>query len=253
MDSMVVVRLLCLAGLLAAPVAAAWQRHFMTAKGEHLDTPEPHPLSYFTTYPIMRFEDWSCYRCNPEQSVIEAKKTTVSSKLTLLGNLAGFGIYQLYYHFEDRDPSLPDTKLILVKTGADEYREIYHREPTQVDALCLPSRLITVGDDEFLEAQYVVGGKSQPTIDDYFWFDKSGSTLVDFSPIITTAKSALPAGKEPIWIYDMDKTPGTHYLWTSGAPLIARVRLEDGGLVEVEFKFERGKVIPTKTSYNPAK
>jgi hypothetical protein len=123
-----------------------------------------------------------------------------------------------------------------------------------MDALCLPSRFVTVGDDEFLEVSYVIGGRSQPTQDDYFWIDKSGSTLVDFRPILLAAKSVIPAGKTLRWIYEMDgNIPGTHYLWSAGEPLVSRLRAPDTEDLQVEFRFDHGKVIPTKTSYNLGK
>lgn len=47
-----VMRILLPLCLLANLADAAWLRHVMTPKSEWFDTPAPHPLSYFTDYPM---------------------------------------------------------------------------------------------------------------------------------------------------------------------------------------------------------
>jgi hypothetical protein len=238
--------LVLLAGLLVPLVAAPWQRKVATGKSTWVDTPQPHPLAYFTAYPMTRIED-SCGICTAE-NLAEAKKVKAQADLKLVGTLSGFAIYDLYYHFED-NPG-PDTKLILVKTGSDQYREIYHREPTQTDARAEPSRFVEVGDERILEAVYDVGGNGGDYTRDYFWFDKGGATLIDFTPILVAAKAVLSAGREVLWIYGMDGPgPGTHHLWEPG-PLISRVRVEGAGIVTVEFKLDNGIVVPSRTSWD---
>jgi hypothetical protein len=240
------VRIVLLACVFFPLVAAPWQRKVATGKSEWVDLQESHPLAYFTAYPMLRIEGF-CGLCTAED-LAEAKKTKAEANLKLVGRLAGFEIYDLYYHFEDRPG--PDTKLILVKTGEDQYREIYHREPTQMDALAEPSSFVKAGDDQFLEAVYDDGGNGGDHLRDYFWFDRSGATLVDFTPILVAAKSVLSAGREVLWIYEMEgKIPGTHHLWAPG-PLISRVRIEEAGVVTVEFRFDHGKVVPSRTSWD---
>jgi len=247
-------RLLLLAGLIAAPVGAAWQRHVSTPKTEWVDTPEPHSLGYSTAYPMLRDESGGdfCFLCTPEKKLTEAKKIKVKTDLNLVGTLAGFAIYDLYYRFETEGSV--DTKLILVKTGSDQYREIYHREPTQIDARAVRSLFVRAGNGQLLEARYIVGGRS-PDEYDYFWFDKTGAILMDFRPIFAAAKSALPTGRTIRGIDD-EEVPGTHYLWTHTRPLVSRFEVtnaiddQTAGIVDVEFKFDRGRVVATKTSYN---
>src|SRR5271157_2646044 len=123
-------RLLVLLSLLALQAGAAWQRHVGTPKGDWFDQPEPHPLAYFTEYPMLRNESGDfCSLCSPDKRLAEAKKQQVGSDLRLVGTLGGFEVYDLFYRFKCQ--GCVDSKSILVKTGPDEYREIYHREPTQ--------------------------------------------------------------------------------------------------------------------------
>jgi hypothetical protein len=98
---LLLMRFLFLAGFLALPVCAAWHRHVMTPKEEWVDSPKPHSLAYFTEYPMLRNESGDfCYLCTPEKKLAEAKKIRVKTDLNLVGNLAGFAIYDLYYRFE---------------------------------------------------------------------------------------------------------------------------------------------------------
>jgi hypothetical protein len=120
----------------------------------------------------------------------------------------------------------------------------------------MPSRFVRVGNDQLLEARYIVGGKSPDTYD-YFWFGKTGATLVDFRPIVVAANSVLQAGKRVLRLdYEADD-PGTHGLWNYGNPLRSRLGVTNendrkwSGIVDVEFKIERGHVITTKASYDP--
>lgn len=150
-----------------------------------------------------------------------------------------------------------------MQTGSDEYREIYHREPTQVDANAEPSVVVTVGDDQFLEASYFVGGNGGDVTHDYFWFDKTGPTLVDFRPILIAATSELPPGRTVKWVYEMGaNVPGSHHLWYGRMPLLSRVSVTSviddkspgfvyAGIVDVEFRFDSGRVVVTKASYDP--
>jgi len=252
------IRFLLLVNLVGAQLCAAeWQRYVGTAKSSWVDKSSPHPIAYFTEYPMLRDESGDfCYLCSPEERLAEAKKYKCRTELTLVGTLSGFPIYDLYYRFNPEDGA--DTKAILVKVAPDQYREIYRRHPTQNDARVVPSRFVRVGNDQFLEAQYFVGGKAGSMFE-YFWFDTTGATLVDFRPVITAAQLALPAERIVDWYSDDDKAmPGSHYLWRYPRPLTTFVGLinsknnqERGGTILVAFKFDHGRVVPTKTTYDP--
>ena len=129
---------------LAVDASAAWQRHVMTPKDDRFDTPPPRSLAYFTEYPMLRDKSGDfCYLCSPEKRLAEAKKEKIATEISLVGTLAGFQIYDLFYRFSCE--GCVDWKLILVKTGQDQYREIYHVQPTQVDAHAAASFLVNVG------------------------------------------------------------------------------------------------------------
>ena len=240
--------------VLALPASAAWQRHVLTPKDDWVDTPAPHPLSYFIDDPGARCEQRDfCLNCSREERPAESRK--IKAELSLVGNLAGFAIYDLYYHFEaDRRT---DTKLILVKTGADEYREIYQCTPsTLIGAGAVRSVLVKIGNDRFLEAKYdtsrgrtnLVDGSRAADYYDYFWFDKTGAALVDFRPILRAVKSVLPKGVVVPSIDSDLAAPGVDWLWHFGDPLVCRLNVQDGTTV-INFRFNRQHVVVVKALY----
>jgi hypothetical protein len=112
------------------PVAAEWDRQIITPKGVRMDTPKPHPLSYFTRYPGLRDEDNDlCYLCPPEKRLAEAKQRKARGEVRLVGKIRGYSIYDVLYFF-DEEP-LPRWKSILVRTQPNQYREIWHYQKNE--------------------------------------------------------------------------------------------------------------------------
>jgi hypothetical protein len=176
---------------------ALWQRHVLTGKGERTDLAAPHTLEYFTRYPMLREKtDPFCYLCTPEKRLSEAKKYKVKTELRYIGTIQGFAIYDLFYRFNK--PSEPDWKIILVKSGPNGFREIYHCEPTQVDARAARSSIAIVSREGVLSTIYWHGGNKGGHTDDYYWFNETGPHPLDLTPAIEAAQSALPKGYE-LW------------------------------------------------------
>jgi hypothetical protein len=240
---------LLLAAVLNLRADAVWQRHVLTEKGERTDHAKPHTLAYFTRYPMLREEtDPFCYLCTPEKRLSEAKKYKVRTELRYIGTIHGFAIYDLFYRFNN--PSDPDWKTILVKSGPNEFREIYHCEPTQVDARAVRSSIVIVSREGVLSTRYWHGGNSGGHTDDYYWFDETGPHPLDLTPAIAAAQSALPKGYE-IW------ASGDGRFLDSSSKLRWWVQTKrdsrccDGGEVEVHFKLDHGRVVVTRTRYDP--
>jgi hypothetical protein len=240
---------LLLAAVLNLRADAVWQRHVLTGKGERTDLAAPHTLEYFTRYPMLREEtDPFCYLCTPEKRLSEAKKYKVKTELRYIGTIHRFAIYDLFYRFNK--PSDPDWKMILVKSGPDEFREIYHCEPTQVDARAVRSSIVIVSREGVLSCVYWVGGNKGWHTDDYYWFDEAGPHPLHLTPVTDAAQSMLPKGYE---------------LWpcTDGRALDSSAKLRwwvqkkgdwgccSGGEVEVHFKLDHGRVVVTRTRYDP--
>ena len=76
-------------------------------------------------------------------------------------------------------------KAILVKTSADAHREIYHVEPTQIDAQARSWFLVSLGQEKLLGTRYMVGGNKGLYSDDYYWFN--------YGRVVFTAASSTRA------------------------------------------------------------
>jgi len=231
--------------------AGAWQRHVMTAKDDRFDTPQSHPLAYFTQCPMLREEDGDfCYLCSPEKRLAEAKKHSMPTELKLVGTIKGFAIYDLFVRFEAGGGLA--WKSILVKTGKDRYREIYHCEPTQIDAYAGSSFLVSVGGEQLLGAVYMIGGNKGSYSDDYYWFDRGGAHWVDFSGVRKAARAVLPGGKT-LWGGGDENGPRTM------AKGMFKFRVQDSGdwlccspgAVIVKFRIDRGRVVITDATFDP--
>ena len=141
-------RLLFLAVLLILPAGAAnWERFSSSGKGYGIGIAEPHPLSYYTRYPSLR-DDYFCYRCSPEKRLALAKQERLlgirNTEVKLVGTVHGFKIYDVIYWYGEKR----EWKSILVRTGPNQYREIWFDEKTQGDFS--PSFLFQIGDKTLL-------------------------------------------------------------------------------------------------------
>src|SRR5437773_9355865 len=132
-------RLIALAGLLSVPACAEWQRYAVIEGHEFFEAADPHQLTYFMRDALLRPERGFCYRCTPEQKAKEARQNQPKASVQVVGLLNGFAIYDLFFTFDEHGGYLPPKwKSILVKTGPNEYREIYHYQPAQSDARADP-------------------------------------------------------------------------------------------------------------------
>lgn len=236
----------------ALTVAADWTRIIQTAKAERIDTPAPHSLAYFISYPYLRDEDGDfCSPCAPEKRLAEARKSNYKARASVnrVGILQGFAIYDVLYFFDKA--ANPDWKSILVKVAPNRYREIYHLQLTEIQARIYPSTLVKAGRDTILATVTDVGGNKGMTTEDYFWFDRSGPKLIDLEPILEAAKAAVPPGKRiynvgwngmkafPILTFDFAALDDSSSLCCSGSS------------VEVKITLDLGRVIVASAQYRP--
>jgi hypothetical protein len=137
--------LLLLAG--AIPLSAARERVVMTGKFDFVDKPGTHSLSYFTKYPGLRDVDGDfCLGCSPEKKLAAAKAQKARTEVKLVGTIQGLAIYDVLYFFDD-EPE-PQWKSILVRTGPNRYREIWHYQ--KIQGGIWPSFLVKAGNQTLL-------------------------------------------------------------------------------------------------------
>src|SRR5690349_20192826 len=120
-------RKLILACVLASvPAWADWPR-FMNHEGDFRnDNPPARPLAAFTEFPWRDRYGYVCFPCSADQ-IEWSKSEKARTELKLVGTVNGTRIYDLFYFSQYQEE--PAMKSILIQTGKDSYREIYHNEP----------------------------------------------------------------------------------------------------------------------------
>jgi len=232
--------------LLAAPAAAEWPRLVIYEKGTRVDRPESHPLRAFTEYPWRTLSGDICYPCSPE-NLAWARAQKARTDLRSIGTVNGFPVYDLFYYWHE-EPR-PGMKSILVQTGVDTYREIYHDEPNEGDPL--PSFLVSAGSDTLLCLKDNV--YRSDVEDDCFWFGKDGVVMLDFTPVWQAAQRTIPDGKR-IWAHDVMARVTIPQLaipvWLQ-VPQGLHPPCCGPGVVYVRFRLELGRIVVTQTDYDP--
>jgi hypothetical protein len=231
--------------LLTIPATAEWQRRVVTPKGERLDSPPSHPLSYFTQYPSLRDEDHDfCYLCSPEKSLAVAKQRKDRAEVKLVGRVREFEVYDVFYFFDEK--AEPDWKSILIKTQPGQYREIWHYQ--RVEGGIWPSYLLRVGNETLLGLSDDC--YKQQVIQEYYWFGKDGPVRIDLSPIWKAAEAVVPEGTTTWYLYDgrTDLPAGR-----INVGLIRKPGWQccNGGVVEVKFELNNGQVVVRGARLDP--
>jgi hypothetical protein len=208
--------LLCSFFLLVSLSAnAQWQRIVSTDKGGRPDTPAPHPLSYWTDDPIQRNESGDfCFGCHLENGHLVTEQDYKSDcKITDIGNLAGYPIKQLMCHFTGSPEvstifSTLDHKFILVQTGSDQFREIYHLQVWGNTFMPLqPVRIIDMGTESILATYDPDSGNGGGCIEGYWFFDTAGPHTLNFDSVKGAIAQHLPHNATfttNCWALDLD-------------------------------------------------
>jgi hypothetical protein len=230
--------------------AATWQRHVFTPKGDFSDSPAPHPLAYFTQDPFLRDDGNDfCTSCTPEGKATVHTHHRARTEVQSVGKLQGFAIYDLFYRFDDHiDSGQIDWKSILVETSPEQYREIYHLQPTQAEIG--PSFFLKAGADEILVTRDQIPGAGNYYYEDYFWFDPGGPVRIDLDPIGQAVKSILPADST-VWNGGgLNMASLTYHMpvWKKGDAHCCPT----GGTVDVKLRLDAGRIVVTSKHFDPA-
>jgi len=200
----------CSLFLLLAPLALAqWQRIVFSGKGEFRDVPAPHPLAYFTADPFLRDDGGDfCEVCTPPDN----ERYVITSDAHRLGTLASFPLLEILYRISSREKGEPaeiDWKSILVQTGDDSYREIYHLQFSGGGPSTLTSaEIVKVGDEEILATHDPDGGVGGGCWEGYWWFSLSGPHRLDFSQVSAAITKQVPSGSSFVttcWAMNLDQ------------------------------------------------
>jgi hypothetical protein len=185
-------------GAALTPARAQWWRIVFSGKGQSTDIPAAHPLSYFIANPFLRDDGGDLGLDTPADRAKAAEKYIVTSEVQRLGSLAGFPIVQILYRVGPRgngEPASIRWKFLLVQTGKDLYREIYHLQAYLTSSPPLESaEIIKVGEERILATDDSDGGNGGGCFEEFWWFDLSGPHLLDFSQVKAAITKSVPKG-----------------------------------------------------------
>jgi hypothetical protein len=187
-------------GLAAAitPVRAQWRRIVFSGKGESTDISTAHPLSYFTTNPFLRDDGGDLGVGTPAGRAKTAEQYMVTSEVRRLGRLAGFPVVEILYRVGPRgngEPASIRWKFLLVQTGKDVYRDIYHLQTYLTSSPALESaEIVKVGNEWLLTTDDSDGGNGGGCWEEFWRFDSSGPHLLDFSEVKAAIVKGVPEG-----------------------------------------------------------
>jgi len=238
------------------------QRQVTTAKGGTPDAPVPHPLSWWTRNPL-RLDasgDLLLGKAAPDGHVVTTQDYRVQQKVTYLGAISSHRIVQVLttIHPGPRVISAdwatagePPTewKSLLVGTGK-QYEEIYTLQAES--GLFQPLKaaaIYGVGSNSILATYDPDTGNGGGCADGYWWFDKAGTHLVDFSPLLQAISRALPKNSTytpNCWALHPEKSELKSWVQERDAKCPACGGL---GMVEARYRIERGVAIPVSVRF----
>jgi hypothetical protein len=225
-----------------------WQRHILSGKGDSFDTPQPHPLAYFTRDPFLRDDaDEFCNDCTPRDKATVHLQHKFKTEVRKIATLEGFAIYDVFYRFDSHvDTKEIDWKSIVVEVSPGQFREIYHLQPTE--ALIEPSFVVKAGSEEILGTHDLIPGTGSYYYEDYFWFSPAGAARIDIEEINQAAQSVLPTGFG-VWKgggLDIGKLSYHMPVWKQGDSNCCPT----GGAVDVKFRLDGNQIIVTSKNFD---
>jgi hypothetical protein len=239
--------LLLLATIL--PVHAEWTRFYMGPKGWNTGSVSSHTVAYFSRDVFLRPE--SCEDCTAEQRADAAKNSM--AQVFKVGEVGGLEVYDVNYRYKQATAG----KSLIVRTGADEYREVFYAQ-AYVPMTFSPTKIVSTCDKQTLVWLQVDFAGSMHNVEQYIvHLDPSGASQIDLAPVWDIARSLLPDG-------------GALYGWTPEifaradaftfrVPVYANCRPFDGpscnanigGRVEVDFRLDGDHLTPLGRRYIP--
>jgi|GEM_PF-2620874 len=249
---------------MTAVLSGQVQRQVITAKGETSDALIPHPLSWWTRNPL-RLDasgDLLIGKSIDRGHIVTSSDYHVKQKITNLGTLSGHRILQILTTIrpgpaliangsEDAEDPPTEWKSLLVGTGK-QYEEIYTLQAES--GLFHPlaaAAIYGVGSNAILATYDPDTGNGGGCADGYWWFDKAGTHLVDFSPLLQAIRRALPKNStytSNCWALHPEKSDLKSWVQERDAKCHACGGL---GMVEARYRIEHGVAIPVSVLFKP--
>lgn len=227
-----------------------WVRRVSTVYGESTDAAVARPLEYFQLDALLRDDRAGemCAKCSVAEKTAMRKKYWVEARVRVVGEVGGVTISDVWNCPVGEPDEKCGAKSIVVRTK-EGYREILYYIRPQVDGRIYPSFLVKAGEETVLGAREFVGGNRGLMTEFYFWFDSAGAHEVDYRALWKEVASVpLPEGVRLYGIQFVDFDGQVSFpAGRVRVPLreVGAARCCAEGGVEVDFRLERGRLIPT--------
>jgi len=268
MPSASLIRFWVAALLTIAPalLSAQVQRTVTTAKGSTVDTPVPHPLSWWTSDPL-RLDasgDLMIGIAANDGQTVTAQDYRVNQAVLNIGAIDGWRIVQILTTIDPGSrivasgwagAGTPPTqwKSLLVQDGAaDRYIEIYTLQAESgLFVPMKPAAIYGTGPESILGTYDPDTGNGGGCDDGYWWFDKAGVHPVDFSPLERAIRAVLAKNStytSRCWALHPEKAELQSWVQRADAECHACGGL---GTVYARYRIERGAAIPVSVRFEP--
>jgi hypothetical protein len=209
----------------------------MGPKGNDTGPAPSYTLAYFAHDVFLRPE--SCVDCTSQERADIAE--TARTEVVKAGEVRGLEVYDVNYHYQHDATA---DRSVIVRSGADEYREIFYGQPVTNDGGFSATKIIGDTEDQTLVWLRVdTGGNHHEMVDFLFRLNSDGATRVDLNPVLEIADSILPVnGELNIWAIELLARANT---------FVFRSPVYWVGTVEVDFRLDGDHLVPLGRRYIP--
>ena len=236
-----------------------------TEKGEYPGIAGSHPLSFWTNNPLrmdLTGDLMIGFKAKDGQP-LKPHDFRTHQQIIPIGKLAGFRIFQLMTTIwggpRVAASSFPMSgaaiwKDILVSDdGGKQYVEIYALRYDGYDLIhATTASIYGSGPNAFLGTYDPGTGNGGGCVDGYWWFDKQGPHLLDFSPTLAAIRQAIPANAtftSRCWALHPEKLELRSNVQQPNAACNGCGQL---GEVKATYRIEQGFAKPVAASFQPS-
>ncbi len=247
----------CIA-VIASKAFAEWPRNVSgDGKGGFTDSPPAHPLAYFQVDPCLRPTSdaltgaLGCTWVGKPLPTPDEQKSWAGTRSDLVevGGIGKFTVFDLWYQRGDR--FYPDFGLrsVLVKTAADQYREI--NVQSRFGNSFPASEIIRLDGEPILIAKSHDGGNHNRIDETLYMFRPSGLETPDFKAVGETVKKLMPPNMSVrVWTHDYAAMTDLVEAYRNDLNL-PPVSVQERVRISVTYRFVNGRAVMTGSKYEP--
>jgi hypothetical protein len=201
------------------------------------DSPSPQPLEYFTRQ-----------RLSPGEPNVPSR-----AEVRVIGTVRGYPIYDVTYYcfFDEVKDEHQAGNSIIVKTGQNEYREIFFAEIVGPGG---GANLIKMSDEQHLVWERMDYGGKDHTIGDWgLWLGPDGPVAADigivWKAVEKVKRASLPADAGVMTSNATITVKDRRFVFEVAIRDFSRSFLVSNGTVQIDFIIKKGIIVVGGSSY----